>query len=70
MLTDVKTGAVKTHTGVQSAERWMQVGNPVVTIGREITIDKLAPGFYRLEVQASDSAGNSTAWRTATFSVE
>jgi hypothetical protein len=67
---NVKTNEVKADTGVQSAERWMQAGTPLIPVGREITIDKLAPGVYRLEVQASDSLGNSTVWRAANFSIE
>jgi hypothetical protein len=32
--------------------------------------DQLPKGTCRLEVQATDSAGRSTAWRTANFTVE
>jgi hypothetical protein len=33
-------------------------------------ISKLPKGSYRLDVQATDSAGKSTPWRTASFTVE
>src|SRR5882672_533542 len=36
----------------------------------EVATEKLQKGQYRLEVQASDSAGRSTVWRTAHFTVE
>jgi hypothetical protein len=35
-----------------------------------LPMDKLGPGSYRLELTAGDSAGNSTAARTADFEVE
>jgi hypothetical protein len=42
----------------------------VIPIGRGIDISKLPNGSYRLDVQATDSTGKSTAWRTANFTVE
>ena len=67
---DAKTGEVKSDTGLRSVETGKQAGNPVIPAWEEVAIDKLPSGDYRLEVQASDSAGKSTVWCAATFTVE
>jgi hypothetical protein len=67
---DLKTGQLKSDSGPVSAERYVRAGNPVIPIGIGIDISKLPRGSYRLEVQATDSAGQSTPWRTTTFTVE
>jgi hypothetical protein len=69
-VTDSKTGEVKAETGLRPVASGSRPGNPVIPVGEEIAIDKLPPGAYRLEVQASDSAGKSTVWRAASFTVE
>ena len=67
---DAKTGEIKAYTGLREVASGMRPGNSVVPVAEEIAIDKLAAGAYRLEVQASDSAGKSTVWRGANFTVE
>jgi hypothetical protein len=47
-----------------------RAGSSMIPIAREIPFDQLPKGAYRLEVQATDSAGRSTPWRTASFTVE
>ncbi len=69
-LTDVKTGDVKVDTGPRSAADWIQPGKTTIPIAEQIAVDKLPKGSYRLEVQATDSAGKSTLWRSANFTVE
>lgn len=69
-IKDVKTGELKTDTGLRPADSFLQAGKTVVPIAEQIAIDKLPKGEYRLEVQASDSAGNHTDWRTTSFIVE
>ena len=69
-VVDAKTAAVKIDVQSLSAESYRNTGSPVIPIGREIKTDKLSSGTYRLEVQATDSSGQSTAWRTANFTVE
>jgi len=64
------TGALETDTGLRSAADWMEAGKSVIPVSEQVAAAKLAKGSYRIEVQASDSAGRSTAWRTATFTVE
>jgi hypothetical protein len=68
-ITDAKSGELKMDTGLRPTESWVRSGNPVIAIAQEVVIDKLPAGTYRLEVQASDSAGNHTAWRATTFTV-
>ena len=67
---DVKTGELKIDTGLRPVEPGIQPANPVIPIAEQTTINKLPPGAYRLEVQASDSAGERTDWRAASFTVE
>lgn len=69
-IIDVKTGELKADSGPRSAADWIQPGKTVIPIADKIEAAKLPPGSYRLEVQASDSAGNSTTWRTRDFLVE
>jgi hypothetical protein len=56
-IVDLKTGEVKSDSQPISATPYLKEGSPVIPIGR-------------LDVQASDSTGKSTAWRTASFTVE
>jgi hypothetical protein len=69
-LTDVKTGEFKADSGPRSAADWIQPGKTVIPIADKIEADKLPPGLYRLEVQATDSTGKSTVWRAANFTVQ
>ena len=38
-------------------------------VSQQIAADKLPKGTYRIEVEASDSAGRTTPCRTATFTI-
>jgi hypothetical protein len=67
-VVDRKTGEHKIDAAGPVASA--QAGNPVVALGGSVPTDKLGPGSYRLELKAADSAGNSTAARTADFEVE
>jgi hypothetical protein len=69
-VVEVRTGELKIATGLRSAESWIGPTNPVIPIAEEVKLGKLPKGAYRLKVQATDSAGRSTAWRTADFMVE
>ena len=69
-ISNIKTGELKVDTGARSAAPWIESSNPVIPIAEQIAIEKLPKGSYRMEVQASDSAGKSTVWRVAIFSVE
>ena len=67
-IVDVKTGASKMDaSGAVPAGK---AGDPVVPLGLNIPLDTLAPGAYRLEVKATDSAGNATGARSMAFEVD
>jgi VWFA-related protein len=65
---DVKTGAAKVDAG--GAVPAPKSGSPIVPLGLKIPLETLSPGTYRLEVGASDSAGNTTGLRTTEFVVD
>ncbi|MGB8886788.1 MAG: VWA domain-containing protein [Candidatus Korobacteraceae bacterium] len=67
-VVDRKTGQQKVELG--GPVPGVKAGNPVIALGVKLPMDKLVPGSYRLELQAADSAGNTTAARTADFEVE
>ncbi len=69
-VVELKTGELKSDSQVIDASSYVKAGNPVISIGRGIDISKLPKGSYRLDVQATDSAGKSTPWRSAIFTVE
>jgi len=65
----VSTGKVVRNFAPVNVAPYERPGSPVVPIARKIPIDQLPKGAYRLDVQASDSTGESTAWRAASFAV-
>jgi VWFA-related protein len=69
-ILDRKTGEQKLDTGFFTMAAYIKPGNPVIPIGVKVPLDKLAPGSYRAEFQAIDSAGNSSVIRTADFDVQ
>jgi hypothetical protein len=69
-IVDLKTGEAKSDSEPISAALYAKAGSPVIPIGRGIDISKLPKGSYRLDVQAMDSAGQSTPWRSANFTVD
>jgi hypothetical protein len=69
-IVDAKTGEIAKDFQPVDAASYKQAGKLMIPVAREIATDKLPQGAYRLEVQASDSAGKSTVWRTANFTVE
>jgi hypothetical protein len=69
-IVDLKTGEVRSDSPPVSAAPYVKAGSPVIPIGRKTNISNLPKGSYRLDVQATDSAGKNTAWRSANFTVE
>jgi hypothetical protein len=69
-ITDLKTGTVVMNTEPMSAADWIVPGNPVIPIGLKVATEKLQKGSYRLEIQATDSAGRQTDWRQANFTIQ
>lgn len=70
LVRDIKTGQVQLNSGLRPADSYVRQGNPIIPVGWSIPIDMLAKGSYRVEIQASDSAGKKTDWRAASFTVE
>jgi hypothetical protein len=66
----VNTGELKTDTGSRPTDSFIRSESPVIPISQQIAINELSKGTYRLEVHASDSAGNLTDWRATSFIVE
>lgn len=65
-----QTGELKVDSGIRSAAAWIQPGSTVIPVSQQVAVDKLDKGSYRMEVQATDSEGRSTVWRTASFTVD
>lgn len=69
-IIDRKTGEDKINAGVADTSSAVKAGNPVVPLGLKLPTDKLAPGSYRVELVAIDSAGNRTKVSSADFELE
>ena len=69
-ITNLKTGSLVMNTGPMSTADWIVPGNPVIPIGLKVATEKLHKGSYRLEIQATDSAGRQTDWRQAKFTIQ
>jgi hypothetical protein len=68
-IANVNSGAVVDTFEPVDLAKYTRAGNPVIDVGRGVMLKRLSPGAYRLEVRASDAAGNSTAWRSTPFTV-
>ncbi len=69
-VTDEKTNELKFGTGIRPVDSPLRPDHSAIPVVWDMEVAKLPPGAYRLEVQASDSAGHKTPWRTASFAVE
>jgi len=69
-ILDLKTGQVAKQLDPVDAAPYAKPDDPVIRIGGGIDISGLSKGFYTLEAQATDSAGDSTPWRAVNFSIE
>lgn len=67
---DTSAGQVKEQFAPVNATTYEQAGSTTLRIARTIPISQLKAGAYTLQVRASDSAGETTPWQVATFSVE
>jgi hypothetical protein len=68
-ILDSKSGTVaQTFESVDTAT-YYKAGNSVLAVGREVTLNHLAPGAYQFQVQAINVDGQKTEWRSADFSV-
>jgi len=66
---DRRSGERKLDTGLLSVTLPAATGSPAIATAKRLPIDSLVPGAYRLEVEASDTAGK-TAHRTVDFDIE
>jgi hypothetical protein len=71
-ITDPATGELKRDFGWHTAPQPSNTDTPthIIPVAAKIPVDQLPPGAYRLHVQASDSAGQSTDSRFACFAIE
>ena len=67
---DRKTGEQKQDTGLMRVSAAVHSENPVIPVGLKLPIDGLVAGAYRAELKAVDSAGHTSAIRTADFDLE
>ncbi len=69
---DKETGELKIGTGVRPVNSPVRPDSqpPAIPVVWEMKVAKLPAGSYRLEAQASDSTGNKTEWRAASFTVK
>ncbi len=68
-VTDTKNGELRIDTGPRPVDPSTKTGNTIPVVWT-MEIDRLPPSTYRLDAQASDSAGNKTSWRVASFTVD
>ncbi len=69
-VVDAKTGEIKSGTGYRPADAFVNSGSAVIPISEQIAVGGLGHGEYRLQIRAMDSAGNSTDWRSTSFTRE
>jgi hypothetical protein len=69
-LRNAESGELKLDTGFHPVGPGRGIETGVVPISGEVPIANLPPGRYRLEVQASDSAGKKTALRQSCFVIQ
>jgi VWFA-related protein len=69
-VVDLKTGKPVFATGTIDASGFVEKGNPVVPLALVIPVDTLAPGNYRVELQAGEVGGASSPVRTVEFVAE
>lgn len=69
-ILNANSGAVLGNFAPLDASPYQAAGSQVLRIARTIPVRQLPKGSYRLQVRATDSAGGSTAWRSADFRIE
>jgi hypothetical protein len=69
-IVDAKTGESKVHFQALEATSFERPGSTVLAFAGDLPVAKLSKGGYRVEAQATDSAGRKTLWRSATFTLD
>ena len=67
---DRKTGETKVDSGPVDVSSQQVAGSSMIPLGLRLPLEKLTPGSYRVELTATDSAGNSSEPRQVDFEVE
>lgn len=68
-IIDANNGRTVKDFPAVDAGPYVQPGRTIIPIAREVPVAELPRGEYRLEVQASDSAGRNTPWRASNFTI-
>ena len=68
-IVDTRSAAVVKDFPSVDVSTYEQPGSIIIPIAREIPIDNLRKGQYRLEVQASDASGQKSPWQASAFSI-
>ncbi|MGB7729858.1 MAG: hypothetical protein WBL50_17640, partial [Candidatus Acidiferrum sp.] len=69
-IVDGQTGQVRFQFAPIDATSYKRPGSTILAVAGDLPISQLPKGDYRVDAQATDSAGRSTTWRSATFTIE
>ena len=69
-IVDLKTGQDVIGGQAIDTSPFVIKGSPVLPVGLKLPVDKLSPGTYRLDLQASTAAGQHTTIRAVQFDAE
>jgi hypothetical protein len=69
-ISDAATREIKVDLGSMDAAPYIMPGSTTIPIIGRIPLDTLPKGSYQLEVQATDSSGQTTPWQSAAFACE
>ena len=69
-VVETKTNKPFFATGLMDAASYELKGNPVIPVALKVPVDDLAPGTYRLDMQALQTGGESSTIRSVEFAVE
>lgn len=68
-IVEARSGRLVKEFPAVAVADYQQPGSSVVPIVREVPIATLPKGKYRLEIQASETAGRITPWRASNFTI-
>jgi len=69
-IVDAQTGQTRFAFAPIDAMQFQRPGSTVLAVAGDLPLAQLPKGAYRVEVQATDSAGHTTPTRTASFTLE
>ena len=68
-ILDANTGKLIKDFPPVDATPYERTGSSTIPIAREVPFEQLPKGSYQLAVQVADSAGRSTSWHSASFTI-